>query len=43
MNYARKLLFVVRPWQKLPKLLYFKGIVVKHPKDSAEARNECVE
>ena len=42
-NYARKWLFVVRRLRKLPKLLYFMGIVVTHPKDSAEARGECVE
>lgn len=43
MTYPRKWLFVMGRFRKLPKLLYFKGIVVTHPKDSAEASGEYVE
>jgi hypothetical protein len=32
-DYAIKWLFVVGPFRKLPPMLYFMGLVLKHPKE----------
>ena len=35
--------FIMRRYWKLPKLLYFSGIVEQHPTGSAKGSRECVE
>ena len=33
MDYAIKWLFVEGPYRKVPPLLYFMGLILKHPKE----------